>query len=150
MLARKEVVGDNFQELDLEKQRELEKKIAIKKKNNARRRSRFTIVSTAIVGFTLALTVLFGYSSISNMKVELSKLESNRINLENEIEHLEINLEEIKSVIDIEGTAILKLGMDYPKSDQIVYIDVNKVDGNIAKENKGLFKSIFNSIQSLF
>ena len=84
------------------------------------------------------------------MKVELSKLESNRINLENEIEHLEINLEEIKSVIDIEGTAILKLGMDYPKSDQIVYIDVNKVDGNIAKENKGLFKSIFNSIQSLF
>ena len=52
MLARKEVVGDNFQELDLEKQRELEKKIAIKKKNNARRRSRFTIVSTAIVGFT--------------------------------------------------------------------------------------------------
>lgn len=150
MLARKKFVDHYFSEEEKIKQAELKKKIEIKKKNRAKRRARFGIISVAVLSFAVAVTILYGYATITNMKVDISNLESTRVGLENEKEYLEANLEEIKTMADIEDNAMMKLGMDYPKEDQLVYIDISEKDTKTKVEDKSLVKSIFNSIQGLF
>lgn len=150
MLARKNYVDNSFSIEEKERQVELKRRMEIKRKNNARRKAKFKIISTSIFSFILAVTVLYGHASIAKMKSELNSLESTRKGLENEKEYLQASLEEIKTISDIEDNAIIKLGMDYPKEDQIVYIDMGTNNVEAKENNKGLINSIFNSIQGLF
>lgn len=145
MLARKENIRESYSD-----EERIAKRKLLAKENRKKTNMRITIVGVAIMSFVLAVSVLYGYATITKMKIDISNLESDRVALETEKEYMIANLEEIKSTSKIEEKAIVKLGMDYPKEDQIVYVDVNKLDVNTAKQDKGFLKSIINSVLGLF
>lgn len=145
MLAREEKIGKSY---PLEDEQVDRRKVVKKKKS--RMNAKVAIVGVALTSFVLAVSVLYGYATITKMKLEISNLESDRVALETEKEYMIANLEEVKSTSKIEDKAIIKLGMDYPKTDQVVYIDVNKTDIKAVKQEKGLIKSLVNSVLGLF
>lgn len=112
--------------------------------------SKSIVAMGILLSFVLAVFVLYGYATITKMKMDISELESRRIGLEADKEYLVANLEEIKSVSKIEDKAIVKLGMDHPRDDQVVYVSLveDKETGNHEKE--GLAKSIVSFIKGLF
>lgn len=145
MLAREEKIRPSYPEES--KKRKKRKQV---RENRGKKNAKFAIVGVAIFSFVLAVTVLYGYATITKLNVAVSNLESERIALENEKDYMIANLEEIKSTSKIEDKAIIKLGMDYPKEDQIVYLDVKNEIKETARQEKGLLKSIVNSVLGLF
>lgn len=144
MLAREEKIRESYPDMDRDKNRKL------LKKKKPRLNGKVAIVGVAITSFILAVSVLYGYATITKIKLEISNLESDRLALENEKEYMIANLEEVKSTSRIEDKAIIKLGMDYPKEDQLVYLDVLGSDPKAVSEDKSLIKSIVNSVLGLF
>jgi len=59
------------------------------------------------------------------MKLEITEMQQQKIQLQKEKEDLMAELEAIKSLTRIEEEALVKLGMDYPTEDQVVYISVD-------------------------
>src|SRR5690554_12334 len=81
----------------------------------------------AMVGLILALFILYRYANITKIRLEITELEKQKIELEKEKENLVGELEAIKSSSKIEEDAIIKLGMDYPTEDQVVYVDIDEL-----------------------
>ena len=151
MLVAKKELDYYPEQIDI--QREKPKKVH-KKKSNAS--SKLLIIGFAIIGLILSLFILYGYANITKTRLEVTGLEKQKIELEREKEDLIAELEGIKSSSKIEEGAIVKLGMDYPTEDQIVYMDVN----DLALEEKvntkdefmivKQFKNMMNLVSGLF
>lgn len=130
------------------KKRELDK-LEAKKKNRAKKKRRrlnaFKSLGLAIVFLLGSLFLLGRDSKLTSMRAELNKMERNLEKLEKDKLNLEAKLEGIKSSEEIATDAIVKLGMHYPKKDQIVYVSVEKDTPKKTKNNKGKksFKDIF-------
>ena len=112
----------------------------------------------SVIGLALSLFILFRYANITKMKLEITEIQQQKIQLEKEKEDLLAELESIKSVTRIEEEALVKLGMDYPTEDQIVYVSVDDIPLNDEVENGsveefgllGQLKNIVNLVLGLF
>ncbi|HSH35007.1 cell division protein FtsL [Schnuerera sp.] len=128
----------------------------VKKKKKSRALYRLIVMGIAMVGLILALFILYRYANITKIRLEITELEKQKIELEKEKENLVGELEAIKSSSKIEEDAIIKLGMDYPTEDQVVYVDIDELV--FADELEGMkeffivkqFKNIVNLVLSLF
>lgn len=99
-----------------------------KNKNRRRKKIKKQIVSSTIVItiFSIIIINICGYATLSKLKYEIGDLEK-------ELRQRNIALEELKALVDnntstqnIELEAKEKLNMDYPKNNQIRYIEVKQ------------------------
>lgn len=127
--------------------------------NNKNKKKRSTgnklkLFTSAIIALLLCMLILFRYANITQNKLEVSELKEKKIQLEKEKEDLNTELDRVKSSIKIEEDAKLKLGMDYPTEDQIVYVSVD--DNIIEEESKEeslmvkYFKNVANIVLKIF
>lgn len=127
-----------------------------KKKKNIKVSYKLSAIGLAMIGLILSLFILYRYANITKVRLEITELEKQKVELEKEKEHLTTELESIKSSSKIEEDAMIKLGMDYPTEDQIVYINVKDMDMDEEINTKKEFilskqlKSIVNLVLGLF
>jgi len=121
------------------KQRSKSKKI--KKRNNSGVKIIFLFLPLMICA--ICLLILFRYVDITSVRQDITNLQNEKVELEKTKINLIGDLEGIKSSKKIAEDAIMKLGMNYPNPDQIVYISVNEnIAGGKAKNNRGLKKAL--------
>ena len=114
------------------------------------------VMGFAIIGLVLSLFILYRYANITKVRLEITELEKQKIELEKEKEDLIAELEGIKSSSKIEEDAIVRLGMDYPTEDQVVYMEINDLDLEEDLSRKDEFvivkqlKNIVSLVLSLF
>lgn len=97
-----------------------------KKKKQSNALYKLMLMGIVIIGLILSLFVLYRYAYITKVRLEITRLNEQKIELQKEKENLLADLESIKSSTKIEEDATLKLGMDYPSEDQIVYVDITE------------------------
>lgn len=115
-------------------------------------------LGVSLIGLALSLFILYRYANITKMKLEITEMQQQKIQLQKEKEDLMAELEAIKSLTRIEEEALVKLGMDYPTEDQVVYISVDdlplndeKVSESIEKYDLlGQLKNIVNLVLGLY
>lgn len=150
IVAKKEIEYNH-----LEKEKEIEKVKHPKRKKKKKSAYRLMFLTFAMLGLILALVILYRYENITKIRLEITDLQRQKINLEKERDDLLAELESIKSSAKIEEDAFTKLGMNYPTDDQIVYIEVTEPDFEKQIEEEefnflGLFKNIVNFALSFF
>lgn len=115
-------------------------------------------IGIAFIGLMLSLFVLYGYANISKIKFEITQIQQQKVQLQKEKEDLMAELEALKSSARIEEDAVIKLGMDYPTEEQIVYISIDELTlddekaDELVEENTflGQLKNIVNLVLGLF
>lgn len=151
----------NYYPEEIIEEKKFQKQETPKNKKNLKRQTKINprlklfglILSILIMAFSLF--ILLGYANISKVSFEINQLENKRNQLEFEKAALAADLEGIKSSRRIADEAMYKLGMVYPKEDQVVYISLeNDLDKKTPiDDNKGLFKGVskvFGIFSSLF
>lgn len=137
-----------------------EKVKQIKKSNSS---FKVKIFGLALLALIICLGVLFRYAQITQIKMEVSKLDKEIIELKKHKVDISLELERIKESGWIEKEAESRLGMVYPTDEQIVYIAVNDNDiysitSNSAEEINGkegldflkLFSNLVGKISNKF
>lgn len=117
---------------------EEQKKIKRRRELKRRKKQRMVFKLSCILAIGLFTMVSFlilkGYSNISSSRMNITKLEKQRNELEQTKFSIASELEEAKSSVKISEEAMYKLSMDYPRHDQVVYLSLgetnNKVKGN--------------------
>lgn len=138
---------------ELEENKNTTKKIKrpkkVQKKNTSSLKLLFLFFPVMISA--ICLLILFRYVNITSVRQEITKLENQKVELEKTKINLIGDLEGIKSSKKIAEDAMLKLGMDYPKPEQIVYVSVNEnaPTEQEAKSNNRL-KRVFSIVGNLF
>ena len=123
----------------------------VQKNTNANSYIKLVFLSVPVIVVLISLFILSGYANISSIRQDITELEREKVELERMKMDLIADLENIKSSIKIEEDAITKLGMNYPKEDQVVYITVAE-SSNIIEEkfyDTG-FKKIVAKVLKLF
>ena len=126
LVTKKELYYDYPNQVDIEYEKP--QRVYRKKRNNSKASYKLFAIGLAIIGLILSLFILYGYANITKVRQEITELERQKIELAKEKEYLMTELESIKSSSKIEEDARIKLGMDYPTEDQIVYINVGDMD----------------------
>lgn len=105
-----------------------------KKNNKSSAKLAYIFIAMAILG--ISLLILSRYTEITLVRTEITNLEKQRSEMEKIKINLIAELEGIKSSGQIAEDASLKLGMDYPNENQIVYISLEeKKPDKIENEN---------------
>lgn len=131
-------------------------KKVVKRKKRTKALYRLALMGIAMIGLILSLFILYRYANITKIRLEITELEKQKVELEKEKENLVAELEAIKSSSKIEEDAVVKLGMDYPTEEQIVYLDVDELalSDNLNEPDEFTiaqqFKNVFNLVLSLF
>ena len=125
------------------------------KKNKKRSRSNAAIKTivlfSGLIIMGISLFILLRYANISKIRMEVSQLERQKVVLENTKVDLLGELEGIKSSQNIVNEAINKLGMNYPKEGQIVYVSVKDTNYDLVEETEDKnINKVFSLISSLF
>jgi len=145
---------DSYYQEEIETIIEKEEQRRAKKRKKAKSSSKILAIIFAIIGLILCIYILNGYTNITKMKLEIMELENQRYELERDREDLIAKLEYIKNSAKIEENAKIKLGMDYPNEEQLVYLSIEELDNGLDIEsNKSLseqFKNIFNLVLGFF
>lgn len=118
------------------------------------------ILSLATIVLVICLSLLLRYTVIAQYRIDLTNLDKEIASLNKQKRSLEIQLDQIKQSEWIELEAREKLGMDYPQSNQTVFISVSEnlfgedVSQETEAENGNIFlksfKGFFNKISELF
>ena len=145
---------DSYYQEEIETIIEKEEQRRAKIRKKAKSSSKILAIMFAIIGLILCIYILNGYTNITKMKLEIMELENQRYELERDREDLIAKLEYIKNSAKIEENAKIKLGMDYPNEEQLVYLSIEELDNGLDIEsNKSLseqFKNIFNLVLGFF
>lgn len=107
-----------------EKPKKQVKKLEKKKRRNNSLVKMFILTLPMII-LAISLSILFRYAGITSIRRDITRLESQKLELERIKMDLIGELEGLKSSVRISEDAITKLGMDYPTEGQIVYLTVN-------------------------
>lgn len=105
-----------------------------KRKKRARKKPSINILfkfallfCVGIIMFT-SLFILLRYARITELRMNVTKLEREKIELEKTKSNLIGELEDIKSSLKIAEDAAYKLGMSYPEEGQVVYVSIEDKD----------------------
>lgn len=119
---------------------QIDERKRIKRKRELKKRKKQMMVFKLSCIFVISLFtivsffILKGYSNISSSRMNITKLEKQRNELEQTKFAIASELEEAKSSVKISEEAMYKLSMDYPRQDQVVYLSLgetnNKIKGN--------------------
>lgn len=138
---------DSYYEEEIEtilKEEEIRRK---KKRRKKKVSSKISAILFAIFGLLLCIYILNGYTNITRLRLQIVKLEDKKYELEKEREDLMAQLEYMKNTAKIEENARVKLGMDYPNEEQLVYLTVEEFDtSNQQEENLTLYTQVKNAI----
>lgn len=113
------------------------------------------VFGLALLTLVICLGVLFGYAEMTQIKMEVSKLDKEIVELRKHKVDISLELERIKESGWIEKEAEDRLGMMYPADEQIVYISVidKDLDSNLEEvtieEELGFVKLFSNMISKL-
>ncbi|MBS5786579.1 MAG: hypothetical protein KIC98_01615 [Clostridioides difficile] len=96
-----------------------------KRKGNKPRRKlpKFLIF---VASFVIIILNLCGYAKISEMKYDIHYLEQDLRKKEITLDELETEHKKDKSITEVENNAKETLNMDYPKKEQIEYINLSE------------------------
>ncbi len=94
----------------------------VKKKKSLNKKMYLYMV---IIILLTSLFILTRYAKITEVRIEISKLENEVSELQKVKLNLEGDIESLKSTTKISEEAINNLGMIFPKEGQIVYVSVN-------------------------
>ncbi len=139
MLAEKS--QDNYGPLHNEKKQS--KKKAKKKPSKKNRGKSIILAGTFLVG---SLLVLSRYVEITDTRIAITELEKQEEELEKKKINLEAKLEGIKSSEQIAEDAMIKLGMHYPRKEQILNVSVENQNEKTDKKKESKIKSILGGI----
>lgn len=138
----------NYYPSEIEKQSP-KKVVKVKK---VRKLNKNMYIMTAIILFFTSLFVLSRYAKITEVRLEVTKMEKEVEELKKLRQNLEGELESLKSTTEISDSAMIHLGMTYPRDGQIVYVSVD--DSNEIEYNNESFtakiKDALSSIAGLF
>lgn len=101
-----------------------------KKKNIYKRRIKKNIkkivlkISIGLSIFCMIFGCMYSYSEVAKLKYKIGELEGELHNKTIEKENLQVDVNLLMRSKDIEKRANEELGMDYPKKNQIKYIEV--------------------------
>lgn len=113
------------------------------------------VFGLALLTLVICLGVLFGYAQMTQIKMEVSKLDKEIAELKKHKVDISLELERIKESGWIEKEAEDRLGMIYPSDDQIVYISVmdndfdSSVEEAIREEELGFVRLFSNMVSKL-
>jgi len=107
-----------------------------RRKNNSLLKVKF--FGLALLTLFICLGVLFGYAQITQVKMEVSKLDKEIVELKKHKVDISLELERIKDSGWIEKEAEDRLGMIYPEDEQVIYLSVLDHDINISPREVGM------------
>lgn len=113
------------------------------------------VFGLALLTLVICLGVLFGYAQMTQIKMEVSKLDKEIAELKKHKVDISLELERIKESGWIEKEAEDRLGMIYPSDDQILYISVmdndfdSSVEEAIREEELGFVRLFSNMVSKL-
>lgn len=118
-------------------------------------KSRFRLVFTVLLIFVLGLVIMFRYASITEISNNINEMNRDYANLKAESEILKANIAKEISLAKISEIAVNELGMQKPKSYQLVHISLNPIDYTEAKsieltkdnEDSPWYQMFFNEIK---
>ncbi|MDR1774411.1 MAG: hypothetical protein LBR30_06050 [Clostridioides sp.] len=97
-----------------------------KKKKTNKIKKKLKVCILIAVGFICIVINLCGYSKISQMRYEITDLEKVLRQKEIQLEGLNANKLKANTKEEIEKKSKEELNMNYPKEEQIEYIDLNE------------------------
>lgn len=97
-----------------------------KKPNPKKQQNGYGSILLIIIAASVSLFFLSGYAKITAIRTDINEKESLISDLEKKRTNLRAELEGIKSSETIIEEANLKLGMNHPSKDQILYISIPK------------------------
>jgi len=109
-----------------EKEKQERTRVNDRRKKDSKVAYKLMLMAISITGLMLSLFVLYRYTLITKIRLDITNLEKQKVELEKEKDGLLAELESIKSSAKIEEDAFTKLGMVYPSEDQIVYMEVKE------------------------
>lgn len=117
-----------------ERKRIIKRNRAIKRRKKQKMIFKLSCICFAAIFTITSLFILRGYSNISQIRMNITKLEKRKSELEQTKNLIVSELEEAKSSIKISEEAMYKLSMDYPNKNQVVYLSL---DGSkdVSKDN---------------
>ncbi len=95
-----------------------------KKNNKYKALIKLLCLFIAIIVLSTSLYILFRYATITQVRMEVTDLERQKIELEKSKLNLLADLDGVKSSLNISQDAIYKLGMSYPKEGQVIYLSL--------------------------
>ncbi|WP_138159322.1 FtsB family cell division protein [Peptoniphilus catoniae] len=110
----------------------------VKKRIKLNKNSKKPLFITLVIVMIISLGATISYARLSALDKKISSLDTEIAELEKTDMSLRAEVRGIKSSSEIEKEAMYKLGMVYPKEDQIVYIDIKK-----NKEEKDVNRNVF-------
>lgn len=137
-------------EIKEKRRKRIKRSKAIQKKNNSLIKLFCLFVPIMLSG--ICIFILFRYVNITSVRQQITELEYEKAELEKTKINLIGDLESLKSSPKIAEEAKIKLGMDYPSKDQIVYVSVDNDlnDLVINKKSSNPFNLIISKIGNLF
>lgn len=127
-------------------------RIEMKRKLRAKaKRRKLSLISLAAACIFFSVQVIMGYTQISALESDIANIEGQISLKEAERDGLASELEPYKDSDRIEELARLELGFDYPKDDQLAYIEVDrdKPPVQIAEEKEeGIIENILSYLRS--
>lgn len=125
-------------------------RIEARRRQRAREKNRSSLITIlASASAVMALLVVMNYTKIDSLHTTIGDIEAETRLRESEREVLEAELEPYKSTARIEELAKVNLGMDYPRPDQIVKINMDtgvKAADLDLPEKKGIVATILSAI----
>lgn len=135
-------------EISEERKKRIKRARVVQKKNNSL--VKLVYLCAPIIIAALCIFILFRYVNITQVRQEITNLEYEKAELEKNKINLMGDLESLKSSPKIAEQAKNKLGMDYPESDQVVYVKVADGSNSQAKQTTNPLDLIFGKIGDLF
>lgn len=108
-----------------EQRKAINKKRKLRAQKKQRAMFKLSCMCFAAIITITSLFILQGYSNISETRMDITKLEKRKVELEQTKNLIISELEESKGSIKISEEATYKLSMDYPNKDQVVYLSLD-------------------------
>ncbi|MTI70750.1 MAG: hypothetical protein FH751_10930 [Firmicutes bacterium] len=115
------------------------------KRKTKKPKYKLKIFFCATIGLGICIGILLRYAYITEIKYSLLESENQIVELKEKKQKLSLRLEEVKESKNIEKRAMNELGMVYPDDDQIVYVNVTKINNEdiYTSNNKNFFLKFF-------
>ncbi len=117
--------ADILYDIQVEERRRKKREQAFKRRKREKILFKLSCISFITFFAIISFFILKGYSTISQSRMNITKLEKRRNELEQIKYSMESELEEAKSSVKISEEAMYKLSMDYPNKDQVVYLSLD-------------------------
>ena len=120
---------DNYKRYGLDMKPKTAKRENVKTRNTAaviNAKDKFRLLALTILTGMLCVGLIVSTAYAANIKYHINTMIKENETIQGEIENLNVKIESASNIQLIEQKAVADLGMVYPESDQLVFIDTNK------------------------